>query len=72
MVEGIINQAGIAGVMDHPFIVQAKQDPLEAMRLYMQREATLAGEKFNLPLAEAFRYERYHPLIEWLVNTPAE
>ena len=67
LVEDILQQAEIAGLGGHELIAAARQDPLAALTLVVHQQAAAAGSKAGYALGEAFRYERFHPLIESLL-----
>ncbi len=67
LVEDILRQAEAAGLGSHELIVAAGQDPLAALTLVVHQQAAAAGSRAGYALGEAFRYERFHPLIESLL-----
>jgi LmbE family N-acetylglucosaminyl deacetylase len=68
LVEDILRQARVAGVDLRDMAGDALDDPNSAMRLAMQARAAEAGIKTGVPLGEAFRVVRFHPLIETLLQ----
>ncbi len=67
LVEDILLQAEAAGLGGHDLVAAARQDPLAALTLVVQQQAAAAGSRGGYALGEAFRYERFHPLIESLL-----
>ena len=64
LVQGILNEANLAGVDLKAVLGEIAGDKLALLRMGMQMAAAeiSAGQGFDL--AEAFRYERYNPLVE--------
>ncbi|HPC06836.1 MAG TPA: hypothetical protein PLI60_08965, partial [Anaerolineaceae bacterium] len=67
LVEDILQQAEIAGLGSHELVAAARQDPLAALTLVIHQQAAAAGSRAGYPLGEAFRYERFHPIVESLL-----
>jgi len=68
LVEDIMLQARVAGLDLNSVLGDAASDPLVSMTLYMQAEAAEIGRKGGVALGEAFRYVRFHPLVETLLE----
>lgn len=67
LVEDILQQAEIAGLGSHELVAAASQDPLAALTLVIHQQAAAAGSRAGYALGEAYRYERFHPIIESLL-----
>lgn len=67
LVEDILQQAEIAGLGSHELVAAARQDPLAALTLVIHQQAAAAGSRAGYALGEAFRYERFHPIVESLL-----
>lgn len=67
LVEDILFQAQAAGLEEHEMMRLARQNPLMALTFVLRQQAVEAGLKAGYELGEAFRYERYHPLIEGML-----
>jgi len=68
LVEDILRQAQVAGLNLKDTVGDALNDPNTAVRLAMQMQAIEVGEKGGVPMGEAFRVTRFHPLIESLLS----
>lgn len=64
LVEDILHQAEAAGLGSHELVAAARQDPLAALTLAIHQQAAAAGSRAGYALGEAFRYERFHPIVE--------
>jgi LmbE family N-acetylglucosaminyl deacetylase len=71
LVEDVLRQAAY---LDPPFpgieqiLQQAVTDPAAALSWFLHAQAAEAGQKIGVAYAEAFRYARFHPLIESILN----
>lgn len=64
LVEELFKQARYAGLDLEAILGPAAADPLVAFQMAIQSEAAATGARAGVQYAEAFRYARYHPLIE--------
>jgi LmbE family N-acetylglucosaminyl deacetylase len=67
MVEEILRQAamlGPAGPDLQKVMSQAAGDPATAFSWFIKAQAAHTGQKIGVGYGEAFRYERYHPVVE--------
>ncbi|MEN6523916.1 MAG: PIG-L deacetylase family protein [Anaerolineaceae bacterium] len=64
LVDDLVRQAIIAGVEENELLLIARQNPLQALTLFMHQQAELMGSQDDHELGEAFRYVRFHPLVE--------
>jgi LmbE family N-acetylglucosaminyl deacetylase len=72
LVEDVMHQARLAGIDVRAILGDAAQDPMAALAWAIQAEASQVGERGGFPYGEAFRYVRFHPLVESLLgNQPA-
>jgi LmbE family N-acetylglucosaminyl deacetylase len=72
LVEEVLRQAamlGPAGPDLKHLMVQAAGDPATAMAWFMKAQAAQVGQKIGISFGEAFRYERFHPVIESFLAT---
>ncbi len=67
LVEDIVRQAKLAGI-DLMAMTGASGDPATAVRWAMETQAAEIGQKAGFRFGEAFRYERFHPLVESLLS----
>jgi len=68
LVEDIFRQGQLAGV-DIPAVLGNPPDPhLAALRYAVQAEAAEMGQPAGYVYAEAFRYVRFHPFVEGLIQ----
>ncbi len=68
LVEDILVQAMIAGLQVEHLMPGVSENPMLAISWGMQAEAAQVGAKIGVQFAEAFRYQRFHPLIETILN----
>ncbi len=64
LVEGVLNEAKMAGLDLAATFGEMANDKLALFRMGMQMQAAEAGVKAGVEMAEFFRYERYNPLVE--------
>jgi LmbE family N-acetylglucosaminyl deacetylase len=64
LVDDLVRQAIIAGVGENEMLIIARQNPLQALTFFMHQQAELMGSQEDYELGEAFRYVRFHPLVE--------
>ena len=68
MTEGLIRQAQKSG-MDPEIISQSMpEDPQQAFDGFFKTQAAEIGRQMGVRFAEAYRYERFHPLVEQLLD----
>lgn len=68
LVEEVVRQARLAGLDLEAVMGEVAADPLAAIRWAMQLQASEAGERIGATYGEAFRYARFHPLVEGLLQ----
>jgi len=66
LVEGIFRQARQAGIDPLVVLGDGISDPLAAFTWAVQAQAAEVGSRAGFRFGEAYRYERYHPLVETL------
>lgn len=64
LVEGLLRQARLAGLDVRAALGAAAESPSALLAWGLRAEAAGAGQRIGVAYAEAFRYERFHPLIE--------
>lgn len=64
LVQGIFNEANLAGVDLKAALGEKADDKLALLRMGMQMAAAKIAAVQGLELAEAFHYERYNPMVE--------
>lgn len=64
LVEGILLEARQAGIDPKAFAGDILSDPMNAIAWAMQIQASQVGQRINVQFGEAFRYARFHPLVE--------
>ncbi len=67
LVEGLAQQAQHAGLDPRVAMGEAADDPMAAIAWALETQAREIGARIGVEFGEAFRYERYHPLIEKLL-----
>jgi LmbE family N-acetylglucosaminyl deacetylase len=67
LVEDVVRQARAAGVDVSTAAGVSTDDPVALVAWAMQTQAAEVGRRFNVAYGEAFRYARFHPIIEMLV-----
>ena len=68
LVEDAIRQAQVAGVDLTALAGGSLVDPLQALRWAVRAQAGMFGEHAGFEYGEAFRYTRFHPMIEALLE----
>ena len=69
LVEGILNEARLAGVDLAGLLGAAASNHLMAFTWAMQTQAAGVGLKAGFTYGEAFRYVRFHPFVENILST---
>ena len=64
MVEGLVRQAQISGINNETISWSMPQDPQQAFDMAFMVQAAEIGKQIGVKFAEAYRYERFHPLVE--------
>jgi LmbE family N-acetylglucosaminyl deacetylase len=73
LVEDIMRQARLAGIDLRAVLGEAALDPSAALTWAMERSASETGAGAGFRYGEAFRYARFHPLVEtMLAGQPGE
>jgi LmbE family N-acetylglucosaminyl deacetylase len=68
LVEEIFMQARLAGVNVAELLGEAALDPLATIRWALQAQAVEIGKSAGYQYAEGFRYTRFHPYIEGILQ----
>jgi LmbE family N-acetylglucosaminyl deacetylase len=68
LVEDVMRQARLAGIDIQAILGEAAADPMAALRWAIEAEAAQVGKRAGVAYGEAFRYVRFHPLVESLVG----
>jgi len=68
LVEDVRRQARLAGIDLETILGQAAGDPMAALTWAIQAEASEVGRREGLAYGEAFRYVRFHPIVEALLG----
>jgi hypothetical protein len=68
LVESIARQARLAGLNLNAILGEAASDPLAAFNWAMQAQASEIGRAHGFQYGEAYRYERYHPIVEGMLT----
>ncbi len=68
LVDGILKEARAAGLDVQKVLGETAQDKVALFAFGLRMQASQLGAAHGLELAEGFRYERYHPLIEALLQ----
>jgi LmbE family N-acetylglucosaminyl deacetylase len=71
LVEEVMRQARLAGLDLGALLGEAAQDPMAALTWAMQAQGAEVGAKIGVEYGEAFRYTRFHPLVETLLGASA-
>jgi len=66
--EDVVRQARLAGLNLEAMLGEAIQDPLTAISWALKAQAASIGQRTGVQFGEAFRYARFHPFIESLVE----
>jgi LmbE family N-acetylglucosaminyl deacetylase len=68
LVEDVMRQARLAGIDVEAVLGEAARDPMAALTWAIQAEASEIGQRGGVAYGEAFRYVRFHPLVESLLS----
>jgi len=68
LVEDVVRQARLAGLDLVALLGDAASDPLAAVGWALKTQASQVGQKIGVQYAEAFRFVRFHPFIESLLE----
>jgi LmbE family N-acetylglucosaminyl deacetylase len=68
LVEEIRRQAGLAELDVSAVLGSGSDDPMTAVAWAMRSQAAEIGKRIGVPYGEAFRFTRFHPLIESLLS----
>jgi LmbE family N-acetylglucosaminyl deacetylase len=68
LVEDVMRQARLAGIDVEAILGEAAADRMAALRWAIQAEAAQVGQRAGVAYGEAFRYVRFHPLVESLLG----
>jgi LmbE family N-acetylglucosaminyl deacetylase len=68
LVEGIVRQARMAGLDVEAILGSMASDPMAAMGWALRADAAEVGKRIGVAYGEAFRYVRFHPLVENLLS----
>ena len=68
LVEDVKRQAALAGLDLTSILGNAFEDPNKAMAWAMKQEAARIGQTIGVEYGETFRYVRFHPIIESLLD----
>jgi LmbE family N-acetylglucosaminyl deacetylase len=72
LVEDVMRQARLAGIDIQAILGEAAADPMAALRWAVEAEAAQVGQRAGVAYGEAFRYVRFHPLVESLLGGSSE
>lgn len=64
LVEGVLQEARLAGLDITATFGPAAQDPMALLAWVIRAQDAGVGQRIGVQYAEAFRYVRYHPLVE--------
>ncbi len=70
LVDDVLSQARLAGLDPKALLGEAATDPSAAIAWFIENNAAVIGQSAGVPYGEAFRYERFHPLIEGFLSNP--
>jgi LmbE family N-acetylglucosaminyl deacetylase len=68
LVEGIVREARMAGLNVEAILGSMASDPMAAMEWALRADAAEVGKRIGVAYGEAFRYVRFHPLVENLLR----
>ena len=68
LVEDVIRQGKLAGLDLRAILGEALDDPLAALTWAMEAQAAEVGQRIGVAFGEAFRYARFHPFVENLLQ----
>ena len=69
LVEDVLRQVRAIGLDLEQMLAPELKDPMTALSWMVQTEAALTGQKIGAPFAEAFRFTRFHPSIEFILKS---
>jgi LmbE family N-acetylglucosaminyl deacetylase len=69
LVEDVIRQARIAGLDLAALLGDAASDPVAAVGWALKAQAIEVGQKVGVEYGEAFRYVRFHPFVENILES---
>ncbi len=69
LVEEVVRQARLAGLDLQAVLGPMVEDPAAAMAWALRSEAAQIGQKAGFAYGEAFRYVRFHPVVETLLGS---
>jgi LmbE family N-acetylglucosaminyl deacetylase len=64
LIEGILHEAALAGVDVSQVVGRGSTNPLDLLAFGLRAQDAAVGGKIGVAFAEAFRWVRFHPLIE--------
>jgi LmbE family N-acetylglucosaminyl deacetylase len=67
MVEDVLKQAAAADLDVRAIVGVPSDDPAALVAWALQTQAAEVGRRFNVAYGEAFRYARFHPVVEMLL-----
>jgi len=67
LVAGVLQQVTLAGLDVQAMFGDAANDPLALLAWGMQTQAAEVGQQIGVTFGEAFRYERFHALVEGML-----
>jgi N,N'-diacetylchitobiose non-reducing end deacetylase len=68
MTEGLVRQAQLSGLDLEKISRNMPEDPQQAFNGFFKTQAAEIGKQIGARFAEAFRYERFHPLVESMLS----
>lgn len=72
LVAGVLQQAALAGLDVQAVFGEAAHDPMALLAWGMQTQAAEVGRQIGVQFGEAFRYERFHALVEGMLTGAGE
>jgi LmbE family N-acetylglucosaminyl deacetylase len=64
MTEGLVRQAQLSGLDFDKILQNMHENPKQAFDNFFKAQAAETGKQIGVRFAEAFRYDRFHPLVE--------
>ncbi len=68
LVEDVTRQARLAGLDLNALLGESAADPMTAVAWALKAQASKVGQQIGVQYGEAFRYARFHPFIESLLE----
>lgn len=68
LVEDIMRQARLAGLEGEAMFQEAAANPMAAIAWALKTQAAEVGRRIGVPFGGAFRYERFHPVVETILE----